>query len=437
VTRQALLVLGMHRSGTSAFTGLLIQLGAQGPRTLMQPDEHNPLGFWESDAFCAFHERLLHAAGTAWDGWTRFTPNDLGTETAAQFADGFRALLQREFGDAPLFVVKDPRICRFVPFWLRNLAEADITPAAIITVRSPLEVAQSLAARNGFLLEQSLLLWLRHMLDAEFETRTINRSVVRYRDLLEDWRTVTDKISTDINVAWPSESAATDMEIADFLKPELCHHAIGLEALDVSPPLSRWVRQTCEAFELLLEPQAPRIHDAFDALDNIRREFDGVTCVFGPLLDRQRHELGRHAARIEADRDHLRQHAARVEADRDHLRQHAARVEADRDLLRQHAAGLEADRDHLREHASNLEAARDQLHERASTLARELARTKQQLDAQIESLSHRLETSENDVRALRGSRTWRWTAPFRTAVSALLYARARVVDSWRNGGVRP
>jgi hypothetical protein len=409
VTRQALLVLGMHRSGTSAVTGLLIQLGAQGPRTLMQPDEHNPLGFWESDAFCAFHQRLLHAAGTDWDQWTRFSPNDLDAETAAQFAGEFRALLQREFGDAPLIVVKDPRICRFVPFWLRNLAEADIMPAAIITVRSPLEVAQSLAARDGFLLEQSLLLWLRHMLDAELETRTINRSVVRYRDLLEDWRRVTDKISTDINVAWPSESAATDMEIAHFLKPELCHHEIGIEALDVSPPLSQWVRQTCEAFEWLLEPHAPRFHDAFDALDNIRREFDRATSVFGRVLDRERHEIRRHAARVEADRDHLRQHAARVEADRDHLRQHA----------------------------SNLEATRDQLHLRASTLARELERTRQQRDAQIGSLSRRLETSENDVRALRGSRTWRWTAPFRAAVSALLYVRARVVDSLRNGGVRP
>jgi hypothetical protein len=423
VTRQALLVLGMHRSGTSAVTGLLIQLGVQGPRTLMQPDEHNPLGFWESDAFCAFHQQLLHAAGTDWDQWTRFSPNDLDAETVAQFADEFRALLQREFGDAPLMVVKDPRICRFVPFWLRNLAEADITPAAIITVRSPLEVAQSLAARNGFSLEQSLLLWLRHMLDAELETRTINRSVVRYRDLLEDWRTVTDKISTDINVAWANQSAATDMEIADFLKPELRHHTIGIETLDVSPPLSQWARQTCEAFEWLLEPHAPRSHDAFDALDNIRREFDRVTSVFGRVLDQERRELRGQAARVAADRDHLRQHAASVETDRDHLRQLAASVETDRD--------------HWRQHASNLEAARDQLHGRVSTLARELERTRQQFEAQRGSLSRRLEASENDVRALRGSRTWRWTAPFRAAVSALLYVRARVVDSLRNGGVRP
>jgi hypothetical protein len=72
-----------------------------------------------------------------------------------------------------------------------------------------------------------------------------------------------------------------------------------------------------------------------------------------------------------------------------------------------------------------------------STLARELERTRQQFEAQRGSLSRRLEASENDVRALRGSRTWRWTAPFRAAVSALLYVRARVVDSLRNGGVRP
>ena len=69
VTRRAILVLGMHRSGTSAVTGLLVRLGARA-KTLIRPNEHNPLGFWESDAFFAYHERLLRDAGTDWDEWT-------------------------------------------------------------------------------------------------------------------------------------------------------------------------------------------------------------------------------------------------------------------------------------------------------------------------------------------------------------------------------
>src|SRR6266496_1756616 len=128
-TRQALLVLGMHRSGTSALAGLLIRLGAQGPKTLMPPNEHNPRGFWESDALYQFHERLLHSAGSGWDSWTRFSPAWSDGAVPGLIASEFRGLLEQEFGSAPLFVIKDPRICRFVPFWLHCLGEEGIAAA--------------------------------------------------------------------------------------------------------------------------------------------------------------------------------------------------------------------------------------------------------------------------------------------------------------------
>ena len=51
-TRTAVLVLGMHRSGTSSVAGALIRLGGAAPLTLMPPHEtQNPRGFWESLVF--------------------------------------------------------------------------------------------------------------------------------------------------------------------------------------------------------------------------------------------------------------------------------------------------------------------------------------------------------------------------------------------------
>ena len=47
-------------------------------------------------------------------------------------------------------------------------------------------------------------MWLRHMLDAEHATRTIPRSVVSYRQLLTDWRSVADRIADDLRLTWPS-----------------------------------------------------------------------------------------------------------------------------------------------------------------------------------------------------------------------------------------
>jgi hypothetical protein len=83
-SRIAILVLGMHRSGTSALTGTLIRLGLQGPATLMVPLEANPLGYWESRPFCDFHDHLLDAGGTTWDQqWTPFQPDRIGAEEVA------------------------------------------------------------------------------------------------------------------------------------------------------------------------------------------------------------------------------------------------------------------------------------------------------------------------------------------------------------------
>ena len=79
-------------------------------------------------------------------------------------------------------------MCRFVPFWLRILQSAGIDPVGILVFRNPADVASSLAERDGLLPQFSLLMWLRHMLDAERFTRMIPRAVVEYRDLLSDWR---------------------------------------------------------------------------------------------------------------------------------------------------------------------------------------------------------------------------------------------------------
>jgi hypothetical protein len=206
ITQRALLVLGMHRSGTSALAGLLAQLGARAPKALMPGDANNPQGYWESQAFHDFHERLLRSAGSQWDAWTQVSPEWLHRASAERYGDECRDLLQREFGDAPLFVLKDPRMCRLMPFWLPVLASAGIAATAILVVRNPHEVARSLLRRNALASTSSMLIWLRHMLEAEAETRLIPRTFVRCDDLLDRWPEVAEQIGTDLDINWAFRS---------------------------------------------------------------------------------------------------------------------------------------------------------------------------------------------------------------------------------------
>ena len=58
-TRQAILVLGMHRSGTSAVTRIINLLGADLPGNLMSPKDENPEGYWESQELMRLHDQIL------------------------------------------------------------------------------------------------------------------------------------------------------------------------------------------------------------------------------------------------------------------------------------------------------------------------------------------------------------------------------------------
>jgi hypothetical protein len=87
------------------------------------------------------------------------------------------------------------------------------------------------------------------MLDAEHATRTIPRSVISYRQLLTDWRSVADRIANDLRLTWPS--TPDDAAIAQFIQPDLCHHAAGPGELRARPPLDRWVTQVRDALDQL------------------------------------------------------------------------------------------------------------------------------------------------------------------------------------------
>src|SRR5262249_55069687 len=142
--RTCVLVLGMHRSGTSAVSRVLNLLGCDLPTTLMPAGEGNETGHWESHPIAQFNDRLLSSAGSSWDDWLPVNPGWYSSPKAAQFQEEALSLLDKEFGASRLFVLKDPCICRLAPFWLNVLAMHGAVPRMILPVRNPLEVAMSL-----------------------------------------------------------------------------------------------------------------------------------------------------------------------------------------------------------------------------------------------------------------------------------------------------
>ncbi|MEA5423981.1 hypothetical protein [Synechococcus sp. CCY9202] len=64
---RLLMVLGMHRSGTSAVAGYLCRHGFLAPTDALPADLKNPTGYWEPQAIVSLHEQLLGDSQTSWD----------------------------------------------------------------------------------------------------------------------------------------------------------------------------------------------------------------------------------------------------------------------------------------------------------------------------------------------------------------------------------
>ena len=228
---RAIMVLGMHRSGTSALTRVFGLLGADLPKNLMPADASNPTGHWESNDLYVIHDRLLASAGSSWHDWRAFNPDWFASPAARPFADEILAVLRKDFAGSRLFAIKDPRICRFWPLWRDVLAEFGAKPVIVMPVRNPLEVAASLKQRDGFIPAKSHLLWLRHVLDAEHATRGLPRAVTLYQSWLEDWQQAIATMTPQLRLSWPRRGAMVDLEIEQFLSAEFKHHDVTPERL--------------------------------------------------------------------------------------------------------------------------------------------------------------------------------------------------------------
>lgn len=227
--KRAFVVLGMHRSGTSSVAGLLAQLGATPPKTLMAAKPENPKGFWESEVIMAFNDEILTRAQSSWDDPKPLQTDIFEGEQGASLRQRAGEKLTEEFGDADTIVLKDPRICRFYPFWEQVLTDKGYTPYPILPIRAPAEVAASLHGRNGMPVSEALALWKRHVADAEQSTRDTPRHIMMWTDLLADWRKALGALETSLGY---DPVAAASARVDEFVDPSLSRHL----GRDLAPP---------------------------------------------------------------------------------------------------------------------------------------------------------------------------------------------------------
>jgi hypothetical protein len=214
----ALLVLGMHRSGTSALAGALARLGVElGPR-LIEAAPDNPLGYWEHAGVVEIHDRLLHALGSSWEDPRELPAGWLEHPAALEAARALEALLAADFARSPLWAVKDPRLCRFLPLWLPLLARMGVQAKALAIVREPGQVARSLAKRDGIGAAHAGLLWLRAASEIADGTQGLPRALLDYETLLADPGAALAEAATQLQLAWPNGGESLRAAVSESLR---------------------------------------------------------------------------------------------------------------------------------------------------------------------------------------------------------------------------
>lgn len=180
---RAVLVLGMHRGGTSATAGALERAGVDFGLEQLQPSEDNPGGYHEPWPVIQVDEAILAARG---GNWHTLGPgiDEETTQALAPLRPAGRLALRRSRSQSRLWGLKDPRMARMLPFWRPILNEAAEQVSAVIVARHPKAVAASLGARDGMSSIQAVALWTDHMLGIERDTADLPRIVVLYDDLV-------------------------------------------------------------------------------------------------------------------------------------------------------------------------------------------------------------------------------------------------------------
>ena len=156
---RPVVIVGMHRSGTSCLAGCLEQLGLH-LGNVITSSPHNEKGNRENPELWPIHDAILGRCGAAWDappeGIVPWTTKD---RTAVL---GF---LERYRGITEPWGFKDPRVTLLLDGWMSVVPGLRL----VASFRHPVAVARSLAARNGLSEERSLFLWERY-----------NREVLRW-----------------------------------------------------------------------------------------------------------------------------------------------------------------------------------------------------------------------------------------------------------------
>lgn len=368
---EVMLVLGMHRSGTSATSRIFSLLGFSAPKTLIGVNDANVTGHWESTPFARLNDEIMQSANLVWSDWRSGNVLSMRSKARERFETDIINTLSTEFPHDRPIVLKDPRICRVFALYKTALTARDIPVRIVTPIRNPLAVIESLKARNGMSETDASLLWLRHMLDAVHAGEGLSRAFFRYEKLLEHPIATIRTMLETLDLSPPYALESVEDEILDFLQSDLNHHEFSTGDVVHSPHTSGWVSEAYEA--LLVLSNDPYAKTALKRLAAIREDLDQangilnmVSSGFRQHFDQQSNEINNLKSDLETrlianqdlrtEKEELANLLSVSQHELEEAKKHVGQLSSERDILSTERDALSSERDAYRDRAESTES---------------------------------------------------------------------------------
>jgi hypothetical protein len=215
-------VLGMHRSGTSLCAHVLDAVGiAMGGQS--ETDSSNAKGHWERREIRHWHEQILELFSREYYSPRHDLPLPIGwlaNPRVRGIQDDIVRFLQRELATSGPFGFKDPRTARLLPMWHRIFEELGLNAKVVLCIRDPAQVARSLKQRDDLPPDIGEYRWFTYMADIFRHLHNFETCIIEYEAWFDEPGDNLGKLTRFLGL---TESAELEAEVSKIVDRQLRH----------------------------------------------------------------------------------------------------------------------------------------------------------------------------------------------------------------------
>ncbi len=423
-TKKIIVVIGMHRSGTSTVMNALACLGVSLGDNLLPPGVDNPKGFFEDKSVNDLNIAMLDAIGQTWFSLSLVSDADIDKLIALGYLEKAIALLNDKTKTTPVFGFKDPRVSKLLKFWKLVFARMHCDVQYVLCLRHPLSVANSLLKRNKSPIEKGYLLWLSYNLSIVTESQDLRLIPLDYDQLMEAPIAHIQYLAEQLNLT-------ADMDLAnqfatEFLDKELRHTSFDESALVNDKSCPEVVAKAYTLFNQMLKADPKTTHaELLHFYQNHKTTLDAEFLLLDGI-ERSAIEYAHKSTNAKELAQQVEERTAwakTLEQQLEERTQWAKALDHELSEIRVREQGLGNELDLAQKKVIELGNTNSQLTLHVKDLNEQLHSAARQLDAQAQQLEHRageikeLTRQLNEVsanyREIINSHSWQITKPLR------------------------